>query len=261
VRLEIDRLAALDSPLHRWDPRFKLVTLLVFMAMAAVERAGARSAPTWAQDLPPALATLACALVLAAAARIPAGAIAAKLRGAAALLAVVLIVFPLAHGGERVHLGPLSLSRSGIIAAVLLVVRAFALLIVALVALGTTRFHVMVKALRSLRVPAPMVAMALFSYRYLLVHADQLRRRQIALKVRGFRPRADLRTLRTIGNGFGGLIVLSIERTQRIQTAMKCRGFTGTLRTLEEFRARPSDFVIAGMVLLAGAGLLLWTVL
>jgi cobalt/nickel transport system permease protein len=233
----------------------------ILMLLIAVERAGSRDAPSWEADLPPALAALAFALILATLARIPLGVMLWKLRGAAVLLAAVLVVFPLSYGGDRIQFGPVGLSWDGLLAAVLVITRALSLIIVAFVAFATTPFHAAMKALRRLRVPAPLVQTILFTYRYIIVYADQLRRRETALRARGFRPRADLRTLRTIGNGFGSLLVGSIERTQRIQAAMRCRGFSGTFRTLEEPRAGPGDVFLSAAVLAVGAGLLLWTVL
>jgi cobalt/nickel transport system permease protein len=261
VRPDLDSLSGLASPLHRWEARSKLATLFILMVLIAVERAGSRAAPSWEEDLPPALAALAFALLLAAAARIPLGLMLWKLRGAAALLAAVLIVFPLSYGGERIQIGPVGLSRDGLLAAVLVITRALSLLIIAFVAFATTPFHVAMKSLRRLRVPAPLVQTILFSYRYVLVYSDHLRRRETALRARGFRPRADLRTLRAIGNCFGGLLVGSIERTQRIQSAMRCRGFSGTFRTLEESRAGARDAFLSALVLAVGGAILLWTVL
>ena len=260
MRPDID-LAGLASPLHRWEARSKLATLLIVMLLVAVERAGSRKAPSWETDLPPALGALAFALLLAAAARIPLGLMLWKLRGAAVLLVAVLVVFPLSYGGERIQIGPVGLSRDGLLAAALVITRALSLIIIAFVAFSTTPFHVAMKALRRLRVPAPLVQTILFAYRYVLVYADQLRRRETALRARGFRPRADLHTLRTIGNGFGGLLVGSIERTQRIQAAMRCRGFSGTFRMLDEPRARARDALLSAVVLALGVSLLLWTVL
>jgi cobalt/nickel transport system permease protein len=259
--VDLDRLAEIDSPLHRRDPRFKLATLSILMLLVAVERPGSRGAPSLEADLPPALAALAFALLLAAAGRIPLRTVIWKLRGALPLLAVVLAVFPLAYPGDAIRLGPIAVSRDGLLAAVLVILRAFSLLVIALVAFATTRFHVAMKALRSLRVPAPLVQTILFAHRYVAVYADQLRRRETALRARGFRARLDLLTFSTIGNGFGGLLVGSIERTARIQAAMKCRGFTGAFPTLDEPRAGARDVVFSAAVLAAGTGLLLWTVL
>jgi cobalt/nickel transport system permease protein len=256
-----ESLAGLDSPLHRWDPRLKLATLFILILCVAVERAGSRSAPSPEEDLPPALAALLFSVVLASAARIPPAAIVWKLRGAAPLLAAVLFIFPLAYGGERIQLGPIRLSGDGLLAAVLVIVRAVSILVIALVAFATTRFHSAMKALRSLRVPASLVQTTLFAHRYTIVYAGQLRRRETALRARGFRARADLRTLRAIGSGFGGLLVGSIERTRRIQTAMKCRGFSGAFPGMDEFRAGARDVFLCAAVLAAGAGLVLWAVL
>jgi cobalt/nickel transport system permease protein len=258
---EIDRFAHLDSFLHRWDPRWKLAALLILLVSMGIERPGARSAPEFGRDFPPALGALAASVLLTGASRIPLGFVVRRLRAIALLLAIIVIVLPLAHPGARVPLGPLAVAPDGALLGLLIALRASAMVLLVFPAFGTTRFDVTMKALRSLRLPAPLVQIVLFTYRYLFVYADQLRRMQLAMKARGFRAAADRRTLRAIGNGVGVLLVGSIERTQRIYSAMKCRGLSGTFRTFESFRTRPGDLCLFGATLGLAAALFAWRML
>ncbi|MBI4603298.1 MAG: cobalt ECF transporter T component CbiQ [Planctomycetes bacterium] len=254
---EIDRFAHLGSPLHRWDPRWKLASLFLLAASFAAERPGLRERPEWARDLPPALVALGFAAALVALSRIPFGFILWRLRGIAAFLLAVLLIVPWTWGAEG--WAP-AFSQAGVLAALLMVARAFAIVLVTVLAFATSPFDRSMKALRALRMPAPLVQVVLFAYRYLFVYLDQLRRLGIAMRSRGFRARTDLRTLRVLGNGIGVLLVGSFERTARIQGAMVCRGFDGTFRTLDELRTRPSDVVLAAAVLSSGALLAAWRI-
>jgi len=64
-----------------------------------------------------------------------------------------------------------------------------------------------------------------------------------ALRARGFRGRPFIHALRTAGNGLGMLLVRSIERTQKIQDAMRARGQAGQFHTLYEFRTTWKDIL------------------
>lgn len=255
---EIDRFAHLGSPLHRWDPRWKLAAIFLLMISMGLERASSREHPSLSVDLPPALGCLLVSLGILALSRIPFSFVAAKLKGSIGILLLVLAIFPLAYPGDDLRLGFVALSADGFLAAVLIILRAVAIIILVFPALGTSRFDVTMKALRSLRLPSPLVQIVLFTYRYLFVYADQMGRMQTAWRARGFRARTDLRTLRTLGNGVGVLLVSTIERTARIQSAMKARGFGGSFRTFEEFRTRPRDVALFFTVVSLGAGLFCW---
>lgn len=258
---EIDRFAHLDSLVHRWDPRWKLACLFLLMLSMGLERPGSRDHPSWEADLPPALGCLGFSVAIVLLARLPFALILTRLRGVAWFFAVVLIIFPLTYPGEKTLIGFVPVSSTGFLVAFLMVLRAFAILLLAIPAFGTSRFDVTMKALRRLRFPAPLVQIILFTYRYFFVYSDQLRRMLIAARARGFHPRPDLHTLRIAGNGLGILLVESIERTQRIHGAMKCRGFFGTFRTLEVFRTRAVDVALFCGILGIGVLLSLWRLL
>ena len=255
---EVDRFAHLGSPIHRWDPRWKLSGFFFLMLSMGLERVGSREHPSWAVDLPPALGSLLLSLGILALSRIPLSFVLKKLGGSLGFLLLVLLIFPLAYPGKDLDLGFLALSSDGILVAILIILRAMAILVLVFPALGTSRFDVTMKALRRLRVPSPLVQIILFTYRYLFVYADQFRRMGTAWRARGFRARTNLLTLRTLGNGIGVLLVSSIERTQRIQSAMMARGFTGSFRTFEDFRTRPGDVALFCAIVAVGALAFLW---
>ena len=52
---------------------------------------------------------------------------------------------------------------------------------------------------------------------------------QRSMRVRGFAPRTNLATLRTMGAAFGMLFIHSFERTERVYEAMLSRGYQGRL--------------------------------
>ena len=78
------------------------------------------------------------------------------------------------------------------------------------------------------------------------------------VKTRGFRPRMDWHTYRSYGYLVGMLLVRSLDRSQRVLAAMKCRGFRGRFYLLDHFAATRYDlgFSLAAGLILAALGLL-----
>lgn len=252
---EIDRFASLDRWLQRWDPRWKLSAFAMLALAVAIDRPHASSSPEAVRDLPPALAGLGLAALLVLVAGVPPLHALRRLRPALYLLGLILILYPLVHPGPTVGLGPLHLSRDGLLRGATIAIKAFSIMLLVFPALGTTRFDLTLKALRALRVPSPLVVTALFGYRYIFVYLDQHRKLRLAMRSRGFRARLDLATLRTLGRSVGVLLVGSLERTERIRAAMRSRGYSGELPTCGEFRTRVVD--VASFALVAGLGALL----
>jgi cobalt/nickel transport system permease protein len=258
VHPEIDRYAHLDSPLHRWDPRWKLASLALLMASLAAAPAPSGRAPSLDRELPHALLSLAVSLALLQLSRIPLGFALRRLLPAGLFLGTFLLVYPLTIPGEGLRAGPVAISWAGLLSATVITIRALALILLAFPLLGTSRFDDTMKALAALRVPGPFVQLTVFAYRYIYVYSDELRRMRTAMRARGFQSRLSLPTLRAAGNGVGMLLVRSVERTQRIQAAMVARGYTGGFRTFHDFATRPADAMKAAAATAVAAGLLLF---
>lgn len=99
-----------------------------------------------------------------------------------------------------------------------------------------TPFPDMLRALRALRVPKPLVSIVAFMYRYLFVLMDEalrLRRARAARCAQGEQPAGGglLWRGRVAGGLVGNLMLRSFERSERIYNAMLARGFTGELKT------------------------------
>jgi cobalt/nickel transport system permease protein len=96
------------------------------------------------------------------------------------------------------------------------------------------------------------------TYRYVFLLIDEFARLRIALRVRGFRNRANLHSYRTIGQVAGTLLVRSHERSERVAQAMKSRGFDGEFRTLVDFRTTAGDVLGFAAIVSFAAGLIVW---
>ncbi len=138
------------------------------------------------------------------------------------------LALPLVATGERVAIGPLSLSQPGLVGAALLLCRATLGVCAAVVLASTTPAHEVVDGLRRLHLPGGLVEILSHMVRFMGVVADDLRRMTIArvsrgagLGVRG--------TLRAQAAGASQLFVRSYERGERVHLAMTARGYRGAL--------------------------------
>ena len=107
-------------------------------------------------------------------------------------------------------------------------------------------------ALRHLRLPALLVAIISFMYRYLFVLADEALR---CACLPGYKSGGTVTwRARVTGNMAGQLFVRSYERSDRVYNAMLARGYSGHFLTLNPHVMHPIDWAagaLAVMILLA----------
>ena len=238
-----------DSPLARWDARWKLAAVLLASAGVA------------ALDHPaPAAAALGVALVLLAAARLPGRWVRNRLAALALATLPFLLILPftLDAAGPGWNLGPVRVSERGLLAGLAVSCRGLAIGSFGLILVGTAPPHHTLAAAHKLRIPGLLVLLALLAYRYAFLLGDELRRLRIALRVRGFRARANRHGYRTLGHVVGATLVRGADRAERVADAMRCRGFDGRFHTLAAFRTTPAD--VGGFLLLTAAtiALVIW---
>ncbi|WP_419800036.1 energy-coupling factor transporter transmembrane component T family protein [Terasakiella sp.] len=132
--------------------------------------------------------------------------------------------------------------------------KANAVVLTLLALVGTIDAIVLGHALNRLRVPENLVHLMLFSVRYIDVLKQEYFRLRVAMKARCFQPGNNLHTYRSIGYLLGMLLVRSIERSERILEAMKCRGFQGKFYLLGEFHFQRRDrlFCLVSFLFLLG---------
>lgn len=242
---EIDRYSHVASPLKRWDARLKIAALgVVVLAISLLT------------TIPLALAALLLAISLLVLARLPWEFVSGGVRWVLMFLVPFFIIMPLSYPGEADwHVFGLPVAAEGVRIAALIVLKALAITLTAYATFGSSRFDVAMIALQHLKVPRVFVQMLLFTYRYVFVFIAELRRRETAMKARGFVARGNMETLKVYGNFVGTLLVRSFERTDRIYKAMLSKGYEGEYRTLTQFAATGEDWLKAGLAVAAALAL------
>ena len=204
-----------------------------------------------------ACAGLALALMLLAVRRPPLIPTVKRLAAANCFILFLWATVPLTVPGESVAaLGPLSISREGIVLALSVTIKCNAVLLCLIVFVADLSLPLVGYALERLRVPAKLVFLFLFTCRYIHVIGDEWQKLQTSARLRGFLPRTSWHTYRTIGNMLGLTVMNSIDRSRRIYEAMLLRGFDNVFHTVTEFQAARIDGVFSFFFFLMLVGLL-----
>lgn len=229
----LEALALRDTPLARLDARAKVVTTLIFIVVVVSFDRYAVAAL-----LPLALYPVA----LAAIGDVPARSLARKLAVAAPFAVLVGLANPwfdraplLVIGGIEVAGGWLSFTS---------IVTRFVLTVgAALVLIAGTGMLPLAAALGALGVPNVLTAQLLFLYRYAFVLGGEAARMNTARELRSNGQRA---RLASYGPLLGHLLLRAFGRAQRIDLAMRARGFDGQVRSPRPMRwtSRDTAFVL-----------------
>lgn len=228
-----------SSLIHRLDPRIKLAGTLLFIITATVLPAGA-----W---LPYALLFV---LSLAVAQRTGLGVTFALRRSFVALpFALAAITLPFTVPGQPLaQWGPLTISAEGTVRFASILIKSWLSVQMAILMTYTTAFPDLLWGMRSLRLPAALVAIVSFMYRYLFVLADEALRLTRARAARsgagagGQRAGGGVLWRGKVAGGMvGNLALRAFERSERIHDAMAARGYQGEMRMLDTPRLTDRD--------------------
>lgn len=197
---------------------------------------------------------LACGVALAAYADVPRGLWASRLITVNGFVLMLALMVPWSMPGEAlVIVGGLEYTREGAAWAGRIALRGNAVVIALTAFLGTMEPMTVGHAMQRLRVPDRLALLLMFTVRYIEVFEREYFRLRQAMRVRGFQPRLNAHTLRTFGHLVGMLLVHAFDRSERIQQAMRCRGFTGTFHTHRHMKLRRADWAFAAALVVAMA--------
>lgn len=240
---DIDKYAWLDSPIHRLEPRIKILsfTVLIFSAV-------------FVGNIPAALLALAVALLILIVSRLPVRFVLQRSTPILVFVLPILLLMPLTVPGTPIwSAGPVAFTEEGLSYAALITIRAVAAIVLVLTLLGTQRIEATLRALSLLRVPGVIVQMLFFTYRYIYVMMDEFLSIWSAMRAKGYTLRPNRYGLSIIGNLVGMLLVKSYERAERVYCGMEARGYRGKPITVAPFSITAADY-FACLLLIGIAG-------
>lgn len=245
-----EELAAADGLLQKFDPRVKIVSLLVLLIVV-----------TAARNLPTIVIAFTIAFLLAVLSRIPVRTLALRVWvGAFIFSGLIALPAIFVTPGRSIFQLPLlhwSISAPGLSSALYLIARVETTVTLSLLLVLTTRWTQVLKALRVLRVPVVLVVILGMTHRY------------IFLLLQAARDMFESRESRTVGTldgrqrrqlaaaTSGVLLSKTLLLSTDVYAAMQSRGFRGEVYTLDDFKMRGRDWV-ALVIFMTTALILFW---
>ncbi|MGA7567296.1 MAG: cobalt ECF transporter T component CbiQ [Terriglobales bacterium] len=248
--LQSERAAAKPGLLQLLDPRVRVIGILALVVSVILCRRLAAIA-----------AIFVIAVALAIASRVSLRSLAKRVwlvvlgfSGVIALPALFVVPGKSLWTVSALHL---SVSIQGARAAALLVLRVeTAATLTTVLVLSTPWTHIL-KALRSLHLPAEVVTMLAMTYRYVFLLIETANQMFESRQSRTVGVLSGAQRRKVTSRTAGVLLSKSIELSQEVYLAMLSRGFRGEVRLLTEFRLRARDYAGLTLFLFAG-GLAVW---
>lgn len=236
-----------NTIVHRLDPRPRIVVTLLFALVTALgNRYGVL------------LSALVIGMLAAFLAHLPVRPLVKRLMRINTFMVVLFLLVPTTSPGRPMFtLFSLPFSCEGVHLAARVTLKANAIVLVFTSLLGTVETSSLGHAFHHLRVPVKLTHLLMFALRYLDVLHHEYIVLLRAMKTRAFRPRMSLHTYRSYGYLMGMLLVRSLERSERIMAAMKCRGFRGEFIPFRHFVMSKRDLLF-GLVALTLLVALVW---
>ncbi len=242
----IGRFSQGQTFIHRLDARAKLLGVLAFIAAVALSPGGAWSS----------LGLFALLLTgVLVAARVPPLFLLKRSLVVLPFVLMIVAFIPFIQGGEviykaRLGEGVLTITRQGVTLAGTLLLKAWLSVLATTGLTATTNAVDLLNGMQRLKVPAILIMMGSFMYRYLFLLTDEALRLKQARDCRYFGRNLPL-SVKSTGHMAGSLFIRSYERGERIYAAMAARGFSGKIPTLASPSIRRVEFISASLWLLA----------
>ncbi len=230
----LDILAGGDSPIHRIDPRAKVLTTIVFII--AVVSSGK-------YDVSSLLPFFFFPAVMISLGGLPARYIAGKTLFLSPFILFVAIFNPFLDTAPLTHIGEFAIS-GGWVSFFSIIIRFVLTVGAALILIATTGFSEVCMACEKLGLPKVFAVQMLFLYRYIFVLGEEATRVSRARELRSFGKRG--KEPRVFASIVGNLLLRTWDRAQRIHTAMLCRGFRGEFHFRRPLRTGVAEAVFTG---------------
>jgi cobalt/nickel transport system permease protein len=225
----LDTLPAQGTLLNRLDPRVKVLTTLAFVftivSFGKYEITGLLPFTVYP-------------VVLIAVGNLPLIFLLKRLLLAVPFVLFVGIFNPFLDREILISLGPIGIS-GGWISFASIMIRFVLTVLAALILVASTGFHSVCMALGRFGVPSSLVVQLLFLFRYVFVLIDEASRMVRARSLRSFGKRG--MGIKVFSSMVGQLLLRTLDRAQRIHSAMLCRGFDGEIRVLSPMKLGLGD--------------------
>lgn len=239
----IDRYWDLESPIHKVDPRFKILICVGFILFVIFTS----PASLLAFALYGALLAILIGL-----SKVPWRFILMRSLVIIPFVLMVAIFIPFIKKGQVAggySLGSLKLTVTydGLMIFWNVLIKAFLSIILVTLLISTTKFTQFLKALQRLKIPLIFIMILSFMYRYIFVITDELEIMFRAKKARSVGGSKWFH-IKTLSNMLGVLFLRSYEKGETVYLAMCSRGYSGDIKTIDEMYITKSDVALSIVV-------------
>ncbi len=232
---EIDKYAAIDSLIHRWDIRVKIITFIMISFIFSAYR-----------SLFTVIAGFFLIILISMLSKIPLKFILSKARVPMYFLIPMMLMLIVSSGGDvLVSAGIVKVYKEGVLLSSVIFIKSVSIIILFNIMIHSARFVDTACSLKNLKLSDNLVNIILFSYRYIYLFFQDLQKMRTALKLRGFKSRNSMVSLKTSAYLVGSLLIRSYEHTEKIYNAMVLRGYNGAVVSNRVFRLKFRDFLLA----------------
>lgn len=174
-------------------------------------------------------------------------------------LILLLIMLPFTLPGTALlRVGPLVASVEGALRALVIACKVTASVLLLSLLLGQADPLRLGAALRGLHVPESLVRLFVATVRYLALLQAEFGRLRESMRARAFVARSNRHTWRSYGYLLGMLLVRAMDRAERVEEAMRLRGYSGRFPVTRLPAPAPADWLAAAALLAGALLLLLW---
>ncbi len=214
-----------NSIIHNIDPRIRVISAIVYSIVIALSDA-----------FPALYASLAFSTMLVIMAQLDLKIVLKRLYTVFWFLLLIWVFLPITFEGPVLYrLGAIHITLSGVVLSAQISLKSIAILLAFMALAATMPIAMLGRALAGLNIPGKMIHLLLMTYRYIFVIEQEYKRLYTAIKIRGFHPGTNMHSYKTYAYLIGMLFVRASTRAERVQQAMKLRGFQRKFHTLESF--------------------------
>ncbi len=235
----IDKYWDLQSPIHRIDPRVKIIICMGFILFVIF------TAPTSLGAFASYSLLLA---ILIGFSKVPFRFILMRSLVIVPFVLMIAVFIPFVKKGQvagAYSLGSLKLTVTydGLMIFWNVLIKAFLSIVAVTLLMSTTKFTQFLKALERFKIPQVFTMILSFMYRYFFVITDEfaiMLRAKEARSVGG----SGWFHIRTLSNMLGVLFLKSYEKGEVVYLAMCARGYHGNIKTIDEMYIKKSDVAL-----------------
>ncbi|MEJ2634765.1 MAG: cobalt ECF transporter T component CbiQ [Calditrichia bacterium] len=238
----LDHHRAGDSPVHKADPRLKVIMMVLYILVVVAIPYSAKHYFMYLTVIP---------VVLALASGVSFFHFLSKLSKIYPMIFLITFLLPFFPGGNGVgyHWGFLKIYEPGLQKFLMINIKSILAMFMSIVLTTTTDFSMLLKGMEKLKVPRVMIIILSFMYRFIFLLIDETERMLMAFQSRYIRLPVFTR-LKMLARQIGVLFIRTYERGERVYQAMDARGFSGEIYTIGELEWKFSDSMVLAVFLI-----------